>query len=433
MDNMLLDHCSKINKLFEDLQLYDGRLEKERLVTKFKENNNNDIISDLNFCFEVLAGKHKVGFTYNVNPDTNERVRTKLTYNMSIKQFVYQILKDGDNSTDNIKLKELFTPYQIRPFICKLVNREFKLGYSNKDAMITHYSPMLAKKYQDTIKPEQMYYIQEKLDGNRCIACFNCDTAKWEFWSRSGKQLKVDFDMSWVNEWLEEWNYVYECPVFDGEIMTLKHAGSRDFNRTSGAINSKYLDKSGLHYFIYDIVAPSMTYEERKAVLDSCEKYSTMMLNTHILPVLDEITIYPNHDYNWKLDEWLDEITSKGGEGLILRDPNGYYTPGKRSDGLLKYKKTQTMDLRIVGWNEGNGKYEGAIGSFVCETDDKDIIVNVAGMSDDIRFSDPDEWINKIIEVAYFDISVNSTTSQKSLRFPRLKRVRDDKNTTSIY
>ena len=157
------------------------------------------------------------------------------------------------------------------------------------------------------------------------------------------------------------------------------------------------------------------------------------MTNTHILPVLDKVTVYPNHDYNWKLDEWLDKITSKGGEGIMLRHPDGYYTPGKRSDSLLKYKKTQTMDLRIVGWNEGSGKYEGAIGSFICQTDDKDIIVNVAGMSDDIRFSDPDSWIGKIIEVAYFDISVNSTTGQKSLRFPRLKKIRDDKDTTSVY
>ena len=134
-----------------------------------------------------------------------------------------------------------------------------------------------------------------------------------------------------------------------------------------------------------------------------------------------------------QLDEWLDKITAKGGEGLILRDPDAKYQIGKRSDALLKYKKTQTMDLRIVGWNEGNGKYEGAIGSFICETDDKDIIVNVAGMSDDIRWSDPDEWIGKIIEVAYFDISVSSATGQKSLRFPRLKGVRDDKDTTSVY
>ena len=424
--------CILLERFFDKLSSTQGKTDKELVVAEFRE-KWPQLNKDLDYCFEVLAGKHKLGYTFSVVFPTNTIIYA--TYkDYTIHRFIDEVLSTLPPTQDGIREAYQCTPIKARWFIMNLVNRNYKLGYSNKDAMITHYSPMLAKKYQDTIKPERDYYVQEKLDGNRCIACFNFEANKWEFWSRSGKQLKVEFDMSWVDEWLDdENNEAYEYPVFDGEIMTLEHAGSRDFNRTSGAINSKYLDKSGLHYFIYDIVAPKMTYEERKAVLDSCDRYSSMMTNTHILPVLDKVTVYPNHDYNWKLDEWLDKITSKGGEGIMLRDPNGYYTPGKRSDSLLKYKKTQTMDLRIVGWNEGSGKYEGAIGSFICQTDDKDIIVNVAGMSDDIRFSDPDSWIGKIIEVAYFDISVNSTTSQKSLRFPRLKKIRDDKDTTSVY
>ena len=53
---------------------------------------------------------------------------------------------------------------------------------------------------------------------------------------------------------------------------------------------------------------------------------------------------------------------------------------------LLKYKKkTKTCDLRIIGWNEGKGKYEGMIGSFICEDDDHTVRVNVAGIDDDTR------------------------------------------------
>lgn len=117
----------------------------------------------------------------------------------------------------------------------------------------------------------------------------------------------------------------------------------------------------------------------------------------------------------------------------MLRDPDAVYQIGKRSDALLKYKKVQTMDLRIVDWNPGNGKYAFAIGSFVCETDDGSISVNVAGMSDNVRWSNPEEWMGKIIEVAYFDISKSKTKDTMSLRFPRMKKVRDDKTTTSVY
>ena len=251
---------------------------------------------------------------------------------------------------------------------------------------------------------------------------------KWFFFSRSGKPLKVDFDMSWADK-----NYCY-----DGEIMTLGHAGTRDFNRTSGAINSKYGDKSALHYYIYDILVDDLRYEARYELLKEMalwgkeESEWNVSPNVSILPVLDKIWVHANIEYNSTLDSMLDYIVGKGGEGLILRDPDAIYEH-RRCNGLLKYKQVQTMDLRIVGWNEGKGKYEGAIGSFICQTDDGTFVVNVAGMSDDIRWSNPNDWMNKIIEVAYFDKSITASKTVKSLRFPRFKGVREDKNETSIY
>lgn len=315
------------------------------------------------------------------------------------------------------------TPPSCRSFIGQLVNREFKLGYSNKQNMITNLSPMLAKKYPEVFTPYVKYYIQEKLDGNRCIAYYDFNELCWKFQSRSGKPLKVNFDMSWADIDI----------VFDGEIMTLGKAGSRDFNQTSGSINSKYGDKTQLHYYIYDIIAESLPYEQRKNILE-CYDISKHCITKDctILPVLGSVELYPNPAYNGQLDMLLDNITSKGGEGLILRLATGSYEH-KRSNNLLKYKKTQTMDLRIIGWNEGKGKYEGYIGSFICETDDHSIVVNVAGMSDDIRTSTPELWIGKIIEVAYFDKSKAKDGTTYSLRFPRMKRSRLDKNDTSIY
>ena len=423
----LIERCSKINTLFVMLQSVGGRIAKEDLIRHFRQ-ENSEANEDLDFCFEVLAGKHKLGYTFIVSKLPTPRPTS--FNNMTIKEFYNDILKSYSSSDDDIYAASVTTPVEIRNFIANLANREYKLGYSNKQSMINDYSPMLAKKYQDTFR-EQYYYIQEKLDGNRCIAHYDYNEHIWKFTSRSGKPLKVNFDMSWVDEWVEDAPYGYrEYPVFDGEIMTLEHAGSRDFNRTSGAINGKYTDKSGLHYFIYDIIAPKLIYEYRKQILDSISETGP---DCQILPVLDKVWVWPNHDYNTALDRWLDTIVDKGGEGIMLRDPNSYYLCGKRSDGLLKYKKTQTMDLRIVGWNEGNGKYEGAIGSFICQTDDGSIKVNVSGMPDGMHYDNPENYLGLIIEVAYFDISVSSTTGQKSLRFPRLKQIRNDKDTTSIY
>lgn len=419
----LFDNCNKISKLFEALIQTPGRNDKQTLVDAFRMMVSEELNLDLDFCFEVLASKHKLGYTYNPYTSIIDKQTSEMFSELSIIQFVNNVLKSLPATDTGISSATLSTPENCRVFIAMLVNREWKLGYSNKDEMITNLSPMLAKKYPES-HHEQYYYIQEKLDGNRCIAYFDHDEQKWKFQSRSGKPLKVDFDMSWIPD--ED-----EKPIFDGEIMTLGHAGSRDFNRTSGAINGKYTNKSDLHYYIYDIICEKLKYKERKEILDKYAEQGTGA-QCSILPVLDKVWVYPNTDYNWKLDEWLDTITAKGGEGIMLRDPDAKYQH-KRTDALLKYKKLQTMDLRITGWNEGKGKYEGAIGSFICENDEHTIKVNVAGISDAIRWSDPTFWIGKIIEVAYFDYSVSKINNHISLRFPRMKQLRNDKSETSIY
>lgn len=413
----IIERCCKIEALFNSLENTSGKILKDYLVKTWRENHPVSG-EDLDYCFEILAGKHKIGFTY-LSTDAFGDISYKYCYK-NIKDLI-EVFKAMDKTQDSIASATKITPPEIRNFIRKLVNREYKLGYSNKDAMITDYSPMLAKKYPETFQPNVKYYIQEKLDGNRCITYYDFNDDTWHFLARSGKPLKVNFDMSWANK--ED--------VFDGEVMTKEHRNSRDFNATSGAINSKYGDKSGLHYYIYDIIEEHAEYEDRLKELTQYAEQGTGEDCT-ILPVLDEVNLYPNTDYNWYLDDWLDKVTAKGGEGVILRLAHGKYEH-KRSNNLLKYKKTQTMDLRIVGYNEGQGKYEGLIGSFVCEDDDHTILVNVGGMSDEIRASDPEDWFDKIIEVAYFDISQNKNSNKKSLRFPRFKKVRDDKNTTSTF
>ena len=166
-------------------------------------------------------------------------------------------------------------------------------------------------------------------------------------------------------------------------------------------------------------------------------KQTSISDNVAILPPIAKVFVHPNTEYNWRLDKLLDDIVDAGGEGVMLRDPHAVYYhssgSGDRRDYLLKYKKTKTCDLRIIGWNEGKGKYEGMIGSFICEDDDHTLQVNVAGIDDDTRASDPNLWIGKIIEVAYFETSQSKSKSITSLQFPRYKRTRLDKTETSLY
>ena len=307
----------------------------------------------------------------------------------------------------------------------KLMNREYRLGYTNRNNMVTDKHCMLAKSYPEGVKYPNEYYIQEKLNGNRCIAYYNFDEERWEYISRSQKPMRVSFDLRNFDKTL----------IYDGEVMRRGRMDNRDFAATSGLINSKYYPKDSLVYFIYDILDDTLTYRERLDVLNKL--MNVYSKDVSILRILAVLQIQPNPSLNPDLDALLDKIVNRGGEGVILRQHDAPYYhskhSGDRKNYLLKYKRTKTADLRIVGWNEGKGKYEGMIGSFICEDDEGIVRVNVAGMTDDIRMSNPERWIGKIIEVAYFEKSRSKVKDTYSLQFPRIKGIRHDKNETSLF
>lgn len=431
---------TEISELFETMHGENASNWQVQLVHNFRV-AYPELNDDLDFCFEVLAGKHKLGFTVReVFTFTFLEDRAFYTAN-SIKDLYDTIVElTANNKSEYITANVCAAlPAEFIEFFINLFNRVYKLGYSNRKNMVTNLHCMLAKSYPAGVTSIKQYYIQEKLNGNRCIAWFDEDQAKWRFTSRSQKEKSYPFDMSQLDP----------AYVYDGEVLSRNAMGNRDFSKTSGLANSKYGDKSQLVYVIYDILDSTMSYKDRWAILSQhClfhERGTDERLvfdntavsdNVAILPLLGKITVYPNTNYNYKLDAILDYITDQGGEGIMLRDPDAPYYhssgSGDRKNYLLKYKKTKTCDLRIIGWNNGKGKYDGMIGSFICEDDDHTVLVNVAGIDDDIRASNPELWIGNIIEVAYFEGSQSKTKTTASLQFPRYKRIRPDKTETSL-
>ena len=62
-----------------------------------------------------------------------------------------------------------------------------------------------------------------------------------------------------------------------------------------------------------------------------------------------------------RIDELMDEVIAKGGEGLILRKPESIWTP-KRTYDLLKIKPCLDSEATITGYVWGKGKFEGLMG-----------------------------------------------------------------------
>jgi DNA ligase-1 len=64
----------------------------------------------------------------------------------------------------------------------------------------------------------------------------------------------------------------------------------------------------------------------------------------------------------------LVEVIAKGGEGVMLRDPESKYE-GKRSDKLLKVKKFDDAEATVIGHEKGTGRCSGMLGALRVKDD----------------------------------------------------------------
>jgi DNA ligase-1 len=125
-------------------------------------------------------------------------------------------------------------------------------------------------------------------------------------------------------------------------------------------------------------------------------------------------------------------VTENGWEGVMLNYAHAPYEL-KRTNTLLKVKKFQTADLRIVGYFAGKGALSGMLGGFIVDYKGRKVEVGSGfKKSERIEFwQNIDDYIGKIIEVQYFEETTNQKDNTVSLRFPTFKRLRLDKDEIS--
>ncbi len=61
----------------------------------------------------------------------------------------------------------------------------------------------------------------------------------------------------------------------------------------------------------------------------------------------------------------LDEVVERGGEGIVIRDPDQPYTPG-RGMGLFRMKPTPDLDAIVTGYIGGKGRLTELAGALIC-------------------------------------------------------------------
>ncbi|MBL4294248.1 DNA ligase [Vibrio fluvialis] len=118
-----------------------------------------------------------------------------------------------------------------------------------------------------------------------------------------------------------------------------------------------------------------------------------------------------------ELLRYLDTLVNENGEGIMLRKVTARYQAG-RSNDLLKLKKHQDAEARVVGYKIGNGKYKGLMGSVLVRTDEGTEFYVGTGFSNEQRLNPPE--IGSLITYRY-----NGLTAEGKPRFARFVRVRE--------
>ncbi len=191
------------------------------------------------------------------------------------------------------------------------------------------------------------WWMSEKLDGVR------------GYWtgtnmiSRSGRKIA-----------LPDW-FTKKLPPFplDGELWTKRG----DFSTISSIIRRQkpHNGWQDVTYCIFEVPDAQGVFHER---LNKAKAWFKARTPSHVI-IIKQVRC---RDQDHLLAE-LKKIDAVGGEGLILRQPNRPYKPGRSE--MLKVKTFYNMEAVVIDHNPGRGKHEGRLGSLLVE------------LSNGIRFS----------------------------------------------
>lgn len=421
--------------VFKDIQATSSRTGKEAILKANKDNVEFRRILKFIYNPFILTGikskKLQKFSDYYYYGDTNQFT--------DLFEAIDFISKNNSGRDNDVKAIATFIndhEGDIREFLQEMFTKDFKCGITsgtiNKvygKGTIPEFDVLLAKAYKDHgHKLRGNFYVTLKLDGIRCVA-IKKDGAV-QFFTRQGQPIDdlIEIEEDIASRFAD--NFVY-----DGELL-LKPNGmnSADLFRATQKVVRKDGIKKGLAFHVFDGL-PLDEFISGKSLLhysDRRQEVSSILIRADSEHVLMLPVLYKGDDKS-VISDLLADVISKGFEGLMVNTALGFYVT-KRSDVLLKVKEMHTVDLRVIGYEEGSGKYEGTLGALIVDYKGYHVKVG-SGYTDDERHSiwkNRDAMIKTIVEVQYFEESSNQDGGI-SLRFPVFKRIRDDKSEPSLH
>ena len=241
--------------------------------------------------------------------------------------------------------------------------------------------------------------------------------------------------------------------VLDGEILPFKDNNPLPFQELQRRIRKKsptkeIMEELPVVYKCFDIL-----YLDGKVLIEKSLLQRRRFLRNLKLPDKIQLSRTATVSSAETLQKVFEASKKLGYEGLVVKDPTSPYWPGRRGKYWVKLKKElDTLDVVVVAAEFGHGKRAGTISDYTFAVRDNAEFRVVgkaySGLSDE-EINYMTERVKAllvqdfgyrmlvkpeiILEVAFDAIQKSDRhDSGYALRFPRIKRIRLDKNVDEI-
>jgi DNA ligase-1 len=447
--------ASWIRKLNES----DGRLHKEDVLKQALEaatlgsTNSQVFLGFLKACYNpfVTFGVKQIPDTVGIidadNPwsDFND-----LLLDLSYRKLTGHAARDAIQ-----EMAERFDSEEWNTFCAPVLRRDMRAGISsttiNKIVKKTEYEiPIfgcqLATNSEGRPEMKGTKRLEPKLDGVRALfvvipsddgevttICYSRNGKQFDNFSHIEEQIRDNFTtIVRACVGADQGRSLINGFVLDGEVI-----GNTFQELMRQARRKTDVQAEDSVFNVFDIVPLedfrgghwNAQLRKRIALLDNMRPVISKMPNVELLPhIMVDLDTAAGKD---QLERYAKDNVNAGFEGIMIKEMEAPYIC-KRSTDWMKWKPTITVDLEVVGVEEGTGRNQGRLGALVCAgvDDGKEISVNVgSGFSDTDR---DDYWGNRNLVIGrtaevLCDVITQNQDGTYSLRFPRFVRFRDDK------
>jgi DNA ligase-1 len=450
--------ASFITQLNED----NGRLHKEdvlkQALTAAKLGNtvSTNFLQGLKFCynpyvtFGVKQIPESIGIVDAENPyDEFFELLTKLQ----------QRELTGHDARDAIaEMSERFDSDEWNLFLAPILRRDMRSGISsttvNKickgtDWEIPIFTCQLATNSEGRPEMKGVKRLEPKLDGVRVLMGVLPPSGMFDgaavCYSRNGKQFEnfthieeqVLKNISELISAAGRTKHMSSGLLREGFILDGEVVGNTFQELMRQARRKENVSAEDSVFHVFDII-PLADFKrghwnaqlsKRIALLETMKPAFDKMPNMELLPHLQ--VDLDSHEGKSQIDRYANDMVAAGFEGIMIKNLDAPYIC-KRSTDWMKWKPTITVDLEVIGLEEGTGRNKNRLGALVCNgvDDGKEITVNAgSGFSDaerDSLWADRNLIVGRTVEILADAITQNQDGTY-SLRFPRFVRFRDDK------